>query len=340
MSAAPTRTVERALDLAASQHSLLTADQCRALGLSRNAVHRRVASGAWTREGPGVYRIAGAPRTWLGRALAATLAAGPGAYLSHRSAAHLWGLDGFGPPGRIEVTVERHSRPRRRPGVVVHETRAFALISPARRFGIPVTGAARTLVDVAAVAHGELDVLRALDEIRRLGLASWPELWETLVLHARPGRPGIGRCRAAIEKRYGRTVPHTEFARLFLRVLDRAGVTPPISEHTVTAGGRRYRLDAAYPDRRVAVELDGRVHLTEATYATDRVRDNALELAGWIVLRFTWDRLASSPHEVVADVRQALVQRDADLRSFVPETGTNERRSGVSWATEREKSSA
>jgi hypothetical protein len=305
----PSRPVERVLDLSASQHSLVTAAQCRHLGLSRNAVQRRVASGAWCREGPGVYRVAGGPRTWLGRALAATLAAGPDAHLSHRSAAHLWGLEGFGPPGRIEVTVARHSRPRRRPGVVVHETRAFDLLGPTRRFGIPVTGPARTLLDVAAVARGEPEVLRALDEIRRLGLAAWPELWEALLLHARQGRRGIRRCRAAMDKRYGRSVPHTEFARLFLRVLERAGVPEPVSEHSVTAGGHRYRLDAAYVDRRIAVELDGRGHLTEAAYAADRARDNALELDGWIVLRFTWDRLASAPHEVVADVRRALAVR-------------------------------
>ena len=129
------------------------------------------------------------------------------------------------------------------------------------------------------------------------------------MLHARPGRRGIRRCRAALDARYGRSVPHTEFARLFLRVLARAAVPEPVSEHSVSAGGLRYRLDAAYVTERIAIELDGRVHLTEAVYAADRVRDNALELAGWIALRFTWHRLASSPHEVVAEVRQALAGR-------------------------------
>ncbi|HET6772403.1 MAG TPA: hypothetical protein VFH36_03780 [Acidimicrobiales bacterium] len=81
--------------------------------------------------------MAGSPRTWHGRALVAVLAAGPDALVSHRNAAHLWGLDGFGPPGRIEVTVPRHSRPGARPGVTVHESSAFHLAAPTRRWASP-----------------------------------------------------------------------------------------------------------------------------------------------------------------------------------------------------------
>jgi Protein of unknown function (DUF559)/Transcriptional regulator, AbiEi antitoxin len=305
------RPLERAVALTATQHGLITALQCRDLGLSRNAVQRLIARGAWTREAPGVYRFAGSPRTWHGRALAAALAAGPEALVSHRSAAHLWGLDGFGPTGRIEVTVRRHSRPRQRPGVVVHETGAFDLADPARRYLVPVTGAARTLVDVAAVADDPVEVLRALDEIRRLRLATWPELWETFLLHSSRGRPGIALCRAVIAKRYGKRVPDTEFARLFLRLLEAAGLPEPVSEHVVVVGDARFRLDCTYPGRRIAIELDGKGHLAEAAFEADRVRDNRLELAGWIVLRFTWQRFVSSPDEIVADVQGALAARPA-----------------------------
>jgi predicted transcriptional regulator of viral defense system len=110
------RPVERAAAHAAAQHGHITSEQCRSCGLSSSAVRRLVTRRAWERVAPGVYRIVGAPPTWHGRALAAVLAAGPESLASHRTAAHLWGLEGFGPPGRIEVTVRRHSRPRRRPG--------------------------------------------------------------------------------------------------------------------------------------------------------------------------------------------------------------------------------
>ena len=198
----PTTPVQRALALAADQHGIVSAPQCRELGISRNVVQRLVERGRWQREAPGIYRVAGTARTWHGRALAATLASGPTAVVSHRSAAHLWGLAGFGPTGRIEVTVARHRRPRERPGIVVRETTSTTLLAATRREAIPVTGAARTLVDLAAVATSRTEVVAALDEVRRLRLASWDELWATFSAHAHPGRPGIALLRSALDQRY------------------------------------------------------------------------------------------------------------------------------------------
>ena len=299
----------RALELAATQHSLITRHQCRELGISGDAALRLVARGVWLREAEGVFRMAGSPRTWQSRAMAAALTAGPDALVSHRSAAHLWGLEGFGPPGRIDVTVHRHRRPRGRRSVVLHESNAFDLAAPTRRWGVPVTGPARTLIDVAAVADDDLTVLRALDEIRRQGLASWPQLWQALVLHAVRGRPGIVSARETIVRRYGRSVPHGEFARLFLLLLERAGLPEPVSEHPVVVAGRRRRIDAAYPHEKVAIELDGRVHALAHVAERDHVRDNHLEIDGWLVLRFGWTRFSERPGEVVTEVRAALDSR-------------------------------
>jgi hypothetical protein len=78
---------------------------------TRSTIHRHAASAAWVRHAPSVYRIAGAHRMWHARALAAVMSAGPGALASHRTVAHLWGLEGFPAPGRIDVTVPRHARP-------------------------------------------------------------------------------------------------------------------------------------------------------------------------------------------------------------------------------------
>jgi Protein of unknown function (DUF559) len=267
-----------------------------------------VALGAWERVAPGVYRIVGAPLTWHGRALAAVLAAGPEALASHRTAAHQWGLEGFGPPGRIEATVRRHSRPRRRPGVTVHETLACDLAAPCVRWGVPTVGPARLLLDLAGIGCDELVLLRALDEVRRLGLASWPTLWEAFLLHAHRGQPGIVACRSVLLRRWGVRVPDTEFARLFGRLVDDAGVPEPVYEHAVEAGGRHYSIDAAYPAAWIAIELHGKGHATEAAFEADPVRENRLKLSGWTVLRYTWNRFVTAPAEVVAEVREALRQ--------------------------------
>jgi Transcriptional regulator, AbiEi antitoxin/Protein of unknown function (DUF559) len=326
------RPVERAAARAAAQHGHVTWEQCRSCGLSPSAVRRLVARGAWERVAPGVYRIVGAPLTWHGRALSAVLAAGPEALASHRTAAHLWGLEGFGPPGRIEVTVRRHSRPRRRPGITVHETLAYDLASPRVRWGVPTVGPARLLLDLAGIGCDELALLRALDEVRRLRLASWPALWEAFVLHARRGRPGIVACRSVLLRRWGRRVPDTEFARLFGRLLDDAGLPEPAYEYAVEAGGGRYSIDAAYPAAWIAIELDGKGHATEAAFEADPVRENRLKLSGWTVLRYTWNRFITAPAEVVAEVREALRQNAPtgppapNRRPKATEPDTSERR--------------
>lgn len=299
----------RALAVAARHHSLITAAQCRSVGLSRAAVKRLVDRGVWTREAPGLYRVAGAPRTWRGRALAIALTAGDGALVSHRSAAHLWGLQGFAPPGRIDVTVPRHAGPAPRSGTIVHESRAMHLADARTRWGVPVTGPARTFLDVAGQAGELLTTLRALDEVRRLGLATWAELWEALLVHARSGRPGIALARQALRIRHGKRVPDTEFARLFLHVVALAGLEEPASEVEVTACGQRYRLDCAYLAQRIDIELDGNDHLRPEVYDTDRERDFHLELDGWLVLRFSWRRFSQSPDEVIGAVRAALRSR-------------------------------
>jgi len=304
----PSTPLRRALARASTQHGLITTAQCRELDISPHVLHRLAAKGVLAREAPRLYRVAGVPRTWHGRALSAVLAAGPGALVSHRSAAFLWGLEGFAAPGRVDVTVPRHRRPMARPGVVVHQSRDLDLADPRRRWNVPVTGPARTFIDVAAVAD-ELTVLRALDELRRLGHASWADVWSALFRHAGKGRPGIAPARAALHERAGKRVPDTEFARLFLRMIAAAGLPEPRSEVDVAVAGHRYRIDCAYPEHRVAIELDGQGHDEPVQIEADARRDGHLASAGWMTLRFSWRRFSREPDGVLADVRAALAAR-------------------------------
>jgi hypothetical protein len=306
MSALPAHVAARVSAVAARQHALITLDQARAAGMSGRTAQRWVERGLFTRDAPRVLRFAGAPRTWEARALAAVLSIRGSALASHRTAGHLWLPDHVAAPGRIEITVPLASGRPRRPGLVVHETRAWALVDDRRRALVPVTGPARTLIDLCAVLD-DVAALGVLDELLRRRLVTWSELWEALVLHKR-GRPGRARYRCILEERRGRRVPDTTFARLFLRALAAAGLPEPSSEHeVVTDDGARYRLDAAYVAEQVAIELDGKEsHLTDAAFEGDRVRDNRLSLAGWQVLRFTWRRFTAEPDVVVAEVAAAV----------------------------------
>lgn len=97
--------------------------------------------------------------------------------------------------------MRRHSRPRRRPGVTVHESLAYDLAAPRVRWGVPTVGPAGVLLDLAGIGCDELVLLRALDETRRLRLASWPTLWGTFVLRAKAPNTGASERRNGIPAR-------------------------------------------------------------------------------------------------------------------------------------------
>ena len=243
--------------------------------------------------------------------MGAALWAGPEAVVSGRAAAHLWRM-GFPSTGRIEVTVPRGVRLPHRNGVIVRETKAWDLIDRQTRFGIPVAGPARTVLDVCAWGT-DLDGLRALDEARRLGLVQWPELWECLIRHACRGRNGIRRFRRVLVRRHGRKAPGGEFARLFLVLLDEMGVLEPQCEYEVWADGHHYFIDLAYPELMVAIELDDSSHLTEKALEEDPIRQERLERAGWQVIRFTWREFIDEPMRVLARLRAVLASAAAPL---------------------------
>lgn len=290
--------------LAARQHGLVTVSQARDAGATRAMLRRRVDAGSWCVVDRGVLRAGGAPVTWESELLARVLSAGPGAVASHRSAAVLWGLEGCR-PGVPELTVP-NGRRYRRAGVRTHESTDLDLVTPVRRRGIPTTPVARTLLDLGAVVDlGRVHV--AIDDARRRRLTDWNALLTTLTTHARRGRDGVGTLRAILDEHYGEmAVADSGFERLVMALLTAAGLPRPVLHHEVVVRGHRCHIDLAYPEARVAIELDGRDHLRPEVFETDRPRQNSVVLAGWTVLRFTWRRYRTRPDAIVADVRHAL----------------------------------
>jgi very-short-patch-repair endonuclease len=162
------------------------------------------------------------------------------------------------------------------------------------------------LLDLGAVLRTD-QVQLAIDDARRRRLVDWDELLDTLVVHARRGRNGVGTLRCLLDDHFGESaVTDSGFERLVVAALLAHGLPAPVLQHQVRIGGRVYRLDLAYPEARLAIELDGSVHLERPVWEADHARQNALILAGWTLLRFTWKDYREHTGRMVAQVRAAL----------------------------------
>ena len=229
--------------------------------------------------------------------MAAVLACGGAALLSHRSAARLWGLLNTS-TYTTEVTTGRS--PEGHPGIGLHRSRRIHVEDRAVRNGIPVTSVARTLLDLAEVVpRRRLD--RALEQSERLGLFDL-RVVERLMRRSR-GRHGLRPLKAALRDYRLPAFTRSELERRFLDLCDRAGLPRPAA-NMFLAG---QEVDMVWSAQRLVVELDGHdSHGTRAAFERDRVRDTMLQLAGYRVLRVTDRRLEAEPAQVVGAVRRLL----------------------------------
>ena len=298
-----------AAELARRQHALITHRQALDAGLTAAQIRHRCRTGRWLRLHRGTYLIAGAPVTWETKVHAAVLAAGEEALASHRTAAVLWGLDGFR-PGRVEISVPRHHRPEHLP-VRLHESTDLDLARPVRRQGIPTTGLLRTVLDIGCLVRPEL-LESAVDEVVRDTSHEWPDLYETLLLHSRRGRNGCGPFRAILDERYGDDiVTDSHFERMVRSLVIDAGLPVPESQHPILDLGGRFvaEVDLAWPDQLVAVELQSkRFHLNHVAFERDKQRLNAARLLGWNILEYTWAFFRTRPEVLLGQLALALRQ--------------------------------
>lgn len=290
--------------IAASRHGIVTHREARANGLSQRQLDYRVQTGRLVRVHPGVYAVGGAPRTFEQRVLAAVLASGAEALASHGSASVVWSLRGSEPEPRVEITTPRERLPQvqrvrhHRSAVLTDRDRAVV-------HEIPVTSVPRTLVDLSA-SRGIGWLARAMDDAMRRNLALLPDFRECANrLTGAPGRrPSV--VRLLVDERFaiggGRTESWLE--RVVLGILLDAGIEEPVPQHWVTVDGHRYRLDLAWPDKKIALEADGfGAHSSYGSFHDDRRRDLRLRRVGWDVLHVTGEMTAE---EIVGAVDAAL----------------------------------
>jgi hypothetical protein len=291
---------------AEEQQSMVNIKQMMGCGASRKWIERRRADGLIIREGPSVFRMPGSPQTFFNRAMAAVLSSKAPVLVSHRSAAYLHGFERIDEPVSVEITVPRHRRPRARMGVRVHESLAFDLAQPAVRHGIPATGVARTILDIAPMFDKPI---RLLDDALRQRMVTWEELWGCYLAHNVTGRNVVPFRRILLE-RDGNTPPGGEFAHRMADMLTGAGLPMPVFEHPVVVAGHKYYLDLAWPKWKVAVECnDAGSHDTPKAFRRDPMKRNRCEGDGWLYLEFTWWDMVHESAEVLAQVAAALELR-------------------------------
>lgn len=300
-----TRSAERALRerelavLAQRQHGVVARRQLTALGIGGGAIKSRLGLGQLHSVHQGVYALGRGDLSLRGAWLAAVLACGDGAVLSHRSAAGLWGLVR---PRWLPIDItSRHGRASGRDGIRLHRSK-LADDERAVEARIPVTSVARTLLDLAEVLD-EGGLRHAFEEADRLKRLRMPEV-ERVCARAgrRKGLPALRRLivaatapaitRSPLEDRFA------EFCREHL-----GDLPVPLTNVTILD----HEVDAYWPTHRLVVEMDSwEFHGHRAAFEQDRSRDAAMQAADYRVIRLTHRRLESEPEKVAVELRRLL----------------------------------
>ena len=288
--------------LAAKRHGIVTRHELMMLGLTTDQIKRRIRAGLLIRLQPGVYAIAGAPQTFERRVIAASLAGGEGAAVSHRSAARVWALRGA-VTERAEIVVPRERRPQL-VGVAVHRSVVLQPVDVRVHDGITVTRPERTLVDVAGVLPAHV-AAGMLESAVHLGLTTPEHIWRYLSRYGGPGCRGAGVIRSVLEERGPAARPTESGLEDFaLRMLFRHGAPAPVRQHVIHVPGRApIRPDFAYPRVRLAMEVDSAMwHSDSESYRRDRAKWNLLAALGWTLFILTDFDLHERPEQAVGDV--------------------------------------
>jgi hypothetical protein len=297
---------ERAIsELAAGQHGLVTRAQLASVGLGDHAIDTRLLNGRLHPVHRGVYLVGHTNALPHAPEMAAVLACGPGAVVSHRSAALLWALLAFEAREharawrRVEVTVAGRD-PGLKPGIHVHRVRALDPRETRACDGIPITTPARTLLDLAMTAS-TWELERATAEAFRRRLTSDRELCFLLARHR--GRRGAGILRKLLERNAPPALTRSAAEDRFLALVRAA----PIPEPAVNVRLGPHEVDFLWRRQRLVVEIDGfDFHSSRAAFERDRLRDAELQASNFRVMRVTWRQLVHHPDAVLARLAAAL----------------------------------
>ncbi|WNG84841.1 type IV toxin-antitoxin system AbiEi family antitoxin domain-containing protein [Mycobacterium sp. ITM-2016-00316] len=282
-------------DLLRDHDGVITLAQARRAGLSQDDVDYRVHTGQWRRCSRGVYFADDRQFTENARMRAGVWAYGDQAAASGMAAAWWQQLTQY-PPELVEVTVPRDRRLQQQPGTRLRR-RDLDPAEVVERDGLRVTALPLTVVEAAVRRGGGAKLMDSALQ-RHVYL---PALWKAhLNNKGRHGAPAARRLLRAAEDG-----TRSAAERLLATLLRQAGITGWKANHRVAG----YKVDYAFPDAKLILEVDGWAFHSDAdVFNHDRVRQNALILAGFQVLRFTWLDLTEYPDRVIGQIAHALAR--------------------------------
>ena len=290
--------------MAARQHGTVATWQLLRLGYTEHVIRRLVAEGWLHPVHRGVYAVGHRRLSVKGRWMAAVLACGPDALLSHRAAAALHELRTA--PGMIDVTAATN---RAVPGVRCHRSRSLRKPDRTVVDGIPVTSLNRTLLDMATVEHHQR--LRSmLEAVQRRELLRPSQLEE--LLERSTGHRGVTPLKRALAELHEQAPwTQSQLERDFLELIREAGLPEP--QTNVIVDG--FPVDCFWPQHNLVVELDGYdFHRGKRSFEDDRVKDAAHTLAGRRSIRVTGARVYDGRRQLLADLRALLSAGPAAAR--------------------------
>lgn len=294
------------LDIAAianRQHGLVTLAQLEELGMDRRTAAARERAGRLHRVHQGVFAVGHSLLSQEAIFLAAVLSCGPGAVLSHGSAASLWG---FWKEAANEVHVIAPNRRGRSPkGIVAHRDGFLPSDDKTVCRGVPCTTVARTLLDQAA-SLPPWDLRKALGEAEVRRLVTHDQIRGQI--RRGSGRRGVARLRLLADEIHPQNRrSRSELERMFLHVCLQAGLPQPEVNVSLQVGSRRFKPDFLWRPQRLILEADSRrFHDTDVAFVEDRRREQLLQVAGWRVSRCTWEQVEFEPQVLAETVRRLL----------------------------------
>lgn len=290
-------------DFTAKQHGLIARWQARGVGITDHALDDRIRRGQLIHVHAGVYRLRGVPYTQELRWLAAVLAGGPHARLSHSAAAALHGFDVR--RARPEITVP-YSRMTEIPGIDSHRTRRLGDLIVVKK--IPVTTKARTILDLAATMRSGFDLF--VQNTVNDGLVAIESLLSILDRKGGRGVDGTVLLRDALADGLVDENIQKRLELLIARIVDRARVPKPVRQYELICDdGRQVFLDNAWPDRRIAVEGEGlRWHGNKQQAAKTRARARSITASRWDLYAYGWSDATETPDDMLREIESLFCE--------------------------------